>query len=352
VTQLPADERVASVIVEDTAKRDVSMDSLRFLSFLAVVTLHVTTSPTRDITAFSIVDHLTRFAVPVYFMMSGYFFERPGCTDPSRIAARAQRLLVMFAFWEVVYNFINLFVFRTADYPPGSVKLVYYIFYYSSGPAYHLWFLPHLCLSVVIFTLLRRFGFGWLLALAAVAFLGGLAVGPWSVLAGPDAAPISVGTRNGLVFGFPFFTLGAFIRYSRFSLPPRVLALALVFGFALQLLEAYAISRLGTGRYFAPQDFLLGTAFFSVAVFMIFRQMNISHPILARLGRISPGIYCIHILFFSAFVTPGSIFFIDDSYIATANYPMALFLIALTAGCAIAATLFLSKFRIFRPVVQ
>lgn len=352
MTELAADYGPTLATARSIEARDASMDSLRIVSFLAVATLHVVTSPTKDITPFAIIDHLTRFAVPVFFMMSGYFFERPGADEISRIFPRARRLLVMFGFWEVVYNGINLFVLRTADYPTTSIKLVYDLLYYSSGPAYHLWFLPHLVVAVVIFTVLRRFGFGVLLTLAAAAYLAGLVLGPWSVLAGPDTAPIGIGTRNGLFFGFPYFALGAYIRYARIDVRMRYLLPALLIGIMMQLTEAYAISRLGTSRFFAPQDFLLGTLFFSVAVFLTFKRLNLSHPLAAQLGRLSPGIFCAHIIFFNLFTTPASPFFIDNRYIETGDYAVALLVLVLTVASSTAAIVLMAQSRSLQQVVR
>lgn len=352
MAEFVADHRLTPAIARSIEGRDASMDSLRIVSFLAVATLHVITSPVKDITAFSIIDHLARFAVPVFFMMSGYFFERPGVAEIGRIVPRARRLLVMFGFWEIIYNAINLFVLHTADYPTTSIKLVYDLLYYSAGPAYHLWFLPHLVVTVVIFTVLRRFGFRVLLPLAAAAYLAGLVLGPWSVLAGPDTAPIGIGTRNGLFFGFPYFALGAYIRYARIDVRMRLLVPALLIGIALQLMEAYVISRLGTSRFFAPQDFLLGTLFFSVAVFLTVKRLALSHPLAAQLGRLSPGIFCVHIIFFNLFTTPASPFFIDNRYVETGNYGMALLILVLTVASSTATIMLMAQSRLLQQAVR
>lgn len=351
MAQLVADERTVSAVASGSQARDASMDSLRFICFLAVATLHVVTSPQRDITQFAIIDHLTRFAVPVFFMMSGFFFEKPGAHRIMRIIPRAKRLLVMFAFWEIIYNAVNLFVLRTADYPTTSIKLVYYILYYSSGPAYHLWFLPHLVVTVFLFAILRRFGFGLLLPLATVCYLAGLLIGPWNVLM-PPGHLFSIEVRNGLFFGFPFFVLGAYIRFARIDLPLRILLPCLLLGIGLQILEGYVISTMGIDAKFAPHDFLLGTALFATAVFLIFKRLSLHGPTLARLGRISPGVFCVHILFFNLFTTPASPFFIDNRYVAGENYAVAFLIFILTVGCSTAVTLLMARIRLLDPVVR
>ncbi len=352
MAQIAADERLASTIDGRVETRDASVDSLRFVCFLAVATLHVVTSPQRDVTQFAIIDHLTRFAVPIFFMMSGHFFEKPGAHDIARIIPRAKRLLLMFGFWEVVYNVVNLFVLHTADYPSTSIKLVYYLLYYSSGPAYHLWFLPHLVVTVFLFAILRRFGFRVLLPLAGLFYLAGLLLGPWVVLAGPDAAPLSVGVRNELFFGLPFFVLGAWLRDAKIDASMPVLLGGMAFGVVLQMFEGYAISRLGVDSVFAPHDFLLGTALFSLSVFLIFRKLDLYGPTLAKLGRISAGIFCVHILFLNLFTAPASPFFIDDRYVANENYATAFVVFALTVGCSIVVTLLMARVRALQPVVR
>jgi surface polysaccharide O-acyltransferase-like enzyme len=132
----------------------------------------------------------------------------------------------------------------------------------------------------------------------------------------------------------------------------RYLLPALVFGITMQLVEAYAISRLGTNRFFAPQDFLLGTLFFSVAVFLTFKRLTISHPLAAQLGRLSPGIFCIHIIFFNLFTTPASPFFIDNRYVETGNSGMALLVLVLTVASSTATIMLMAQSRSLQQAVR
>ena len=101
-----------------TVKRSYNWDYLRVLASVAVVMLHVSYSYMGAIpvngTAFTVMaayNALTRFAVPVFFMMSGLFL-----LDPVRELSikdclkRTGRLFVIFYFWSAFYAFQGLAV--------------------------------------------------------------------------------------------------------------------------------------------------------------------------------------------------------------------------------------------------
>ena len=165
--------------------REVTVDASRFLCFSAVVFLHFFSYSRADpLQISSIVDNLTRFAVPVFFMITGYLLYSSGRKSDELIKIYFVRLFVIFVFWEVVYYAIDAWIvaIRPSTYEVRSAFDEILWIFYTGGIAFHLWFVPWLFVSVAIFVLLKsavpRI---WLYLIGVVSFAIGLALGPYNM---------------------------------------------------------------------------------------------------------------------------------------------------------------------------
>lgn len=94
-------------------KREVKYDILRILACFAVVQLHVAESywgvvdvQSSEFAIMTVFDGLTRFAVPVFFMLSGMFLLDPERELPARKWGRhLGKLVVGFYLWSLFYAF-------------------------------------------------------------------------------------------------------------------------------------------------------------------------------------------------------------------------------------------------------
>jgi surface polysaccharide O-acyltransferase-like enzyme len=268
-------------------ERNSDIDAIRFVGFCAIALLHTVTTNQPTITAYALIDHATRWAVPVFFMLSGYLMETGRRSAFQKWKRAAIRLAVIFVAWEVIYYGLRAVVLGP-DPRPSPIGLLL-----SGGVAWHLWFLPSLGLCLTLFLLLRRFGWAVLIAVAGLFFLAGLAFGPYAPVSGAGRL-IEIGTRSGPFFGLIFVVLGGYIA----AHPMRGrgwfwwgVALA---GFTLQVAEAQLLVT-AAGARFAAYDYLFGTLVFGLGSFMALRQ--ISYPsLLGRLGQLALGMYCCHVL--------------------------------------------------------
>lgn len=292
--------------------RDTRIDAARFIGFCAVTLLHFTVvEPGAAFGAMNVVNAATRFAVPVFFMITGYLLAGSTRTPEEVIARYARRLIPIFVFWEGLYYLVDSFVLplrpggSSADNALDEVLNTLL----HGGLAFHLWFLPWLLMTVAIFVVLRaRLGICRLFPVAVFFYLVGLAVGPYSIesgvypyLSSMTATPESYGARDTPFFGFFFVWFGFFVASG--GVPARlssaVLACVALLGFLSQLGEAGLIARHATAAgYPAAEkyDFLFGTAFYAAAMFLlIIRHLpqTISDR-LAFLGRYALGMYCLH----------------------------------------------------------
>lgn len=137
-----------------------SIDALRVIAILAVIVIHVSTksmaSTGLDITIqpFSLfLNQAARFAVPLFFLISGFVLElnnKKGLSFIEFFKKRASRIVIPFIFWSVVYalyannfNATSLFNKKFLD------TLIF------GTASYHLYFIPTLILFYIAFPFLH-----------------------------------------------------------------------------------------------------------------------------------------------------------------------------------------------------
>ncbi len=261
------------------------IDAMRLLCFIAVVVVHALPHGPQDSVANQLIAGATRFAVPFFFLISGFFLST-SATYSQAIWRIVKRLVPIFVFWLLIYVLAMGADFTWLSNPK---QLARYLI--TGGPAYHLWYLPALGCSLAIVVAMRAYPLS-LICVATALFLIGLAFGAYrGVLSLPDL-PIS--TRNGPFFGVPFVTLGYLL--ARIDFRPSIgtsLGIAAA-GFAIQVAETLLLADGQT----PASDYYFGTLLFGVGMLLAALQLE-QVPLsgaLALLGRISLGMYCVHAL--------------------------------------------------------
>ncbi|RYZ94923.1 MAG: hypothetical protein EOO68_19420 [Moraxellaceae bacterium] len=146
-----------------------SVDVFRLIAIIAVICLH--TSPFYGPTFSNnhlyeylaiIIDQTARFAVPFFFVISGYFWGvkvRAG-SDPLVSANKmGKKILLIFLFWSFIYllpyNILSVFKFGIF----GPIKIAYWnilglleapLSIFFQGTKMHLWFLVALLCALYI----------------------------------------------------------------------------------------------------------------------------------------------------------------------------------------------------------
>lgn len=147
-------------MARDAAKtsRSLEFDLLRFLSAVAVVMIHTGALVWREIDVNSsdwliitVWDMLSKFSVPVFFMVSGAFLlDSAHKSDiKTMLTKRIPKLLIAFIFWSGVYTFMN--VIRSDDLK-ADIKWIIVEFFTGE---YHMWYIWALCCLYVITPLLK-----------------------------------------------------------------------------------------------------------------------------------------------------------------------------------------------------
>jgi probable poly-beta-1,6-N-acetyl-D-glucosamine export protein len=136
-------------------KYDVAVDGLRVVAILAVVMIHVTTKMLQmhggDVVGHPvtlILNQISRFAVPLFFMMSGYVLELSHKDESyfKYLKRRVNKILVPYVFWSLVYGLII--------YPQNIASLPRLLIF--GGAAYQLYFIPAILVFYVIFPVIHK----------------------------------------------------------------------------------------------------------------------------------------------------------------------------------------------------
>lgn len=268
--------------------RNYALDLLRAIGALAVVTQHMHYDGLPN-WATDALFLCARWAVPFFFLASGYFFEKGSRQHLDRQFLKTLKGLLNIC---VVANLFYFFLaVQTKYYSLSDLLSVKTLLL---GDYIHLWFLGSLIFAYLVLWLILSTNQSRLLPMAA------LLTGAFALLAGP----YSVFTRFGIegdfarfLLSIPFLFTG--FLFSRHKLAHRLgkagsIALATA-GLLLQFLEAHFIAGQNSDLRNSPEIFL-GTFGLSVGLFAFSFHVNMAKDnILSVIGRnYSLTIYLYH----------------------------------------------------------
>lgn len=354
----PLQQKPQAMVESHAVRGCPAVDGMRVFAAFAVICLH--TDPfyaerLEDPTTWTAplawcINLLALFAVPYFFIVSGYFFGQrllapDGSFKTSALSKIIRRILPMYLGWCLFYALMprprawhqlgwwGAIHKNLHDLLGDAVNHPWHLLF--NGTGLQLWFLASLCLAATMAFVILRWRPKWLYPTAVAMFVCGLLGQGYGQLFGIDLlAQWNVNTRLGPFFGFPLFTLG--IWQSR-QLPPKSRQSLLLALIALGILfaEGVALSAL-SDRYLA--HYYVGSALTGLGLFRI----ALANPtlfgmgILPQIGVLTPGIYVTHTYLLSVFeqlpdlpleTLPGQILL-----------PLALFALSLLCAYALANT--------------
>lgn len=320
-----------------TSRRLIGVDAFRLIGFAGVVLLHtVAGHPTPEVDVSKFVDLLCHFAVPYFFLVSGYFAGVKANTTFADFLRTIRRVGVIFLFWAVLYCALQRTPPRLFVEPRFLVQ-----FLLDGAAGYHLWFLTSLIINLALARILiKLFGMSAALAIASAFYLVGVYDSEHGLLALNGHWDVRDGPTFGLLFVLAGFAAGR-TRYS----PSMRLALFLVgLGILLEFAEATFLYVDGINGFAKDIDIYFGTLPFGLGVFFV--ALNINKPnapteVMSRLGRYTLGFYCVHVLWIKLLahvVGQGSL---------GQNTALAI----LTFVFSIASVLVVAQMKMLRPLV-
>ena len=133
-----------------------AIDLLRIIAIFAVIIIHTTTKTIQAVDNnlqavpwALFLNQFTRFAVPIFFLISGFVLElsSPGEINYWRyLKKRLSRIFIPYLAWSAVYYFLIY---------PGNTQNFFRILV-TGGASYQLYFIPALLIFYLIFPILHR----------------------------------------------------------------------------------------------------------------------------------------------------------------------------------------------------
>ncbi len=279
--------------------RTLSFDLMRVVAIFAIVLLHFT--PDTNYPALNFILHIsTRWAVPFFFALSGYFyaviyFEKN--ESYTHLIAKQIHKIFLYAILGTLLTNASPIVNAHDKNPVIAIgtfiKQTYYTlmnFEIGSGV---LWFLQALLLAyIILYCYLDFFGPRFLsIVTILLLIISGLgqnhdAYAPFLPFKFPTA------TRNALYMGFPYLSLGFLTYRIKANIKPHVLAATVLASFMLMLIEP--ITLYTYGMITINSDAYFFTPIFVSSLIMMLRSIHITHTFDGR--SISTMVFLVYIL--------------------------------------------------------
>lgn len=323
--------------------RMIKYDLLRIAACFAIVLLHVSNSywyvvdvESSDFLIMTIYNSLTRFAVPVFFMLSGLFLLDPERELPvKKWALKLFRLAAGFYIWSLFYAFQSV-IFNGVRYGFDSVDQEMWSDAVSRlimGHG-HMWFLQDLFGFYLLIPVFRKIcedikvtGY-FLLLWVLVRFL---LVTVFPGLAGGMVLALVTSQHLYILTGYIGYFLGGFF-LNKISIPEKgryVLYASGLGALVFTMVKTIADCRTSQSyddRWFLPSN--VNVLILSAAVFVLFKHMEVPRrladsKLVRNMAKSTFFVYMIHPFFVEKLNLLG---------ITVIEYPVVLSIPVMTAG--------------------
>lgn len=279
--------------------RTLSFDIMRVVAIFAIVLLHFTPETKHHALNFAL--HIsTRWAVPFFFALSGYFYAviyfEKNEHYTHLIAKQIHKIFLYTILGIVLTNAFSIFSANDQNFIRSiatSLRQIYYAlmnFEIGSGV---LWFLQALLLSyIMLYCYLDFFGTRFLVTITILLLIiSGLgqnhdAYAPFLPFKFPTA------TRNALYMGFPYLSLGFLTYRIKSDIKPHYLSVMVLTSFLLMLVEPLTLYIHGMITVKSDAYFL--TPIFVSMLIMLLRKIHITHTFDGR--SISTMVFVVYII--------------------------------------------------------
>ena len=235
---------------------------------------------------------ITRIGVPIFLMISGYFYNK----NNMKIQIRKIAVLLIEAnSIYLIFGFLCGFI--TGNFPNISFKSLMLFFLLNESPiSGHLWYFGAILYTLVVVYLFDKIGLKRLLYwMTPVLIIGDLVLGKYSLLIFGREFPYLL-VRNWLFTGIPFFSIGMLMREKKL----RIGSWGIPVFIGTTFLERFLLF---SNNMNAVRDQYISTTFLAISVFSFaLEYKGTVNDKLAKIGReYSSWIYIIHPLFITLF---------------------------------------------------
>ncbi|WP_157724815.1 acyltransferase family protein [Virgibacillus phasianinus] len=307
-------------------ERNYSIDFVKFFAIFFVAAIHTGTVSGVQVGSMNgddidfFIDSFARFAVPFFFITSGYLFMQKmiSIQDSNESVLKKQikyfkkytvKLIKLYFSWFIFYFLFELitnFIETEKTTEALSSMFVDYInsynfmdiFYYGSdSPQYHLWFLPALIWAIIIVFIFMK------MRLLKVLFIVSLGLHIYGLFGQSYSAfhEVTLNTCDAIFFALFYITMGALFAkyydqvkvfaYKIVNIEYLILLIILSF---VQVLEAFVTMKIFSGN---AQNYFITTIPLIIILFLaIIKHPNIGrNTFISKIGANAVGIYVSHV---------------------------------------------------------
>ena len=273
-----------------------NLDVLKAICAFLVICIHISYKDDLN----NIITPLCRIAVPIFFMITGYFYHKTSKKPLKQI----KKVLILILLSNLLYVVFEMILNGNIDKPKRE-DIINSLIFNSSPFSFHLWYLNALLyvLIVVYFAdkvKLRKY----LYFLIPILLVINIIYGEYSIVVlDKDLDPIYM--RNFLFIGLPYFLLGDLLYKKKDNLIEmftlKKLAILIPIFALTTIIEEHILNYThmdSIGEIYISTTFLAITVF----LFAIQTKQVSSGNVLAIIGRkYSIYIYIVHVMFINLF---------------------------------------------------
>jgi surface polysaccharide O-acyltransferase-like enzyme len=293
-----------------------TVDSVRFIAICGVISIH--TEPFSGIAHPGdlydnlriAINQLARFAVPFFFVISGFFWgvkQQAGKKIETVTKAMASRIAIIFVVWSCIYllpynfsTFYDLGILGPLKWSFWTLKKVFSdpINLIFEGTKEPLWFLMGLLFAIYIthFFVKRKANIQ-LFIFASCLYIMGVLLKSYADT--PLGLNVDFNSRNGPFFSTLLFASGYFLTKWKSNERWFIYGSSLfLLGIVSQFCETYFLM-ITYNTNMIQHDYVFGTYLMGVgaAIIALSNHKILQPPLLSKLGKMSLGIYVIHVIF-------------------------------------------------------
>jgi len=303
--------------------RNYAIDSLRLICAFFVVFLHC------NYKSNNVFIVITRTAVPIFFMISGYFLFQRTTFDfieksKKNILKASKIFLFSTAFFFFFKETISLYQYGNF-YIPSLKDWVAFILFNENPFSYHLWYISANLYVLFFLFFLRKYNLlKQAFYLIPILLTANLMFGKYSLFFfNRDFTTIFI--RNFLFTGLPFTLLGCYIRSKQKNIQAIGVKTKITFfviSIALTVLENYLIAAYSKSN----GEIFFSTVFLSVSFFVLFLSSSKKEQsVVSRYGKkYSLMIYIIHPCFIFFFAKKIEGLFPSDFFTSITTFIFSL----------------------------
>jgi surface polysaccharide O-acyltransferase-like enzyme len=283
---------MADALRDTSVQRNASIDALRVAMSVMVIGLHCNFLADVNDTARALsVNGLFRLAVPIFLVISGYYFFEALRRSGAKLWLH--RLIVLYFIWTALYSAFWLVDVNGQLQTRNNLIISVVVGYW------HLWFLPGVIGAALMLLALHRLSNVGLTVMMATLFVLGVFIqydGVYHFTGNSQLARLTGITwshRNFLFLGFPMFCAGYLIRKTGLDerIAPATARWLAAVGILALIFEAYIHHVMSNGR--GGMDNLISLIIASPALFIATKQFRFQgHS--KNLAQVSASMFFVH----------------------------------------------------------